>query len=82
MLFPVVNPIASPGLGSESSRTVIFSFSSLKTLTLQEHDLFASDVRQALIALAPLLGEIPTDEILNRIFSNCGSLKILQNVAS
>ena len=35
-----------------------------------EIDLFASDVRQALHALAPLIGEMLPDDILGDIFSN------------
>ena len=34
------------------------------------HELFASDVRQALHALGPLIGETPADDILGRIFSD------------
>ncbi|MCM2324179.1 MAG: tRNA uridine-5-carboxymethylaminomethyl(34) synthesis GTPase MnmE [Oligoflexia bacterium] len=35
-----------------------------------ELDLFAADLRQALHALAPLIGETPPDDILGQIFSN------------
>jgi tRNA modification GTPase len=34
------------------------------------HELFAADLRQALHALAPLIGETPADEVLGRIFSS------------
>jgi tRNA modification GTPase len=33
-------------------------------------DLFAADLRQALVALGPVIGETPADEILGRIFSD------------
>jgi tRNA modification GTPase len=38
--------------------------------TASEIDLFASDIRQALYALAPLIGETLPDDILGRIFSD------------
>ncbi|RYZ68869.1 MAG: hypothetical protein EOP09_08740, partial [Proteobacteria bacterium] len=40
-----------------------------RALTAMSEDLFAADIRQSLIALGPLIGETPTDDILGRIFS-------------
>lgn len=40
-----------------------------RSLKVGEIDLFASDIRQGLFALSPLIGETPPDEILGRIFS-------------
>jgi tRNA modification GTPase len=41
-----------------------------RALVAPEIDLFAADVRQALLALAPLIGETVPDDILGRIFSS------------
>jgi tRNA modification GTPase len=41
-----------------------------RALSAPEIDLFASDIRQALYALGPLIGETVPDDILGKIFSN------------
>jgi len=40
-----------------------------RALSSAEEDLFAADIRQALLALSPVMGETPTDDLLGRIFS-------------
>lgn len=42
----------------------------IRAASAAELDLFASDIRQALHALGPLIGETPTEEILGQIFSD------------
>jgi tRNA modification GTPase len=41
-----------------------------RALDAPEIDLFASDIRQALHSLGPLIGETPADDILGKIFSD------------
>ena len=41
-----------------------------RALSAPEIDLFASDLKQALHSLGPLIGETPPDDILNKIFSD------------
>jgi tRNA U34 5-carboxymethylaminomethyl modifying GTPase MnmE/TrmE len=41
-----------------------------RALIAPEIDLFASDIRQALYSLGPLIGETVPDDILGKIFSN------------
>ncbi|MGZ3688497.1 MAG: tRNA uridine-5-carboxymethylaminomethyl(34) synthesis GTPase MnmE [Bdellovibrionota bacterium] len=41
-----------------------------RSLGAAEHSLFASDIRQALHSLGPLIGETPAEDILGRIFSS------------
>lgn len=42
----------------------------LRAETVVEADLFAADIRQALVTLGPLIGETLPDDILGEIFSN------------
>ncbi len=55
----------------EHSKAAQETLSHLKrALLVPEIDLFASDLRQALNALAPLIGDTLPDDILGKIFSN------------
>jgi tRNA modification GTPase len=40
-----------------------------RALLSTEEDLFAADIRQALLSLSPVMGETPTDDLLGRFFS-------------
>ncbi len=51
-------------------RAVVDAVSDLeRALAAPEYEFFASDIRQAMRSLSPLIGETPTEEILGRIFS-------------